>query len=290
MGPDLFAPPTSDELKGAQQDLFSPPTPDELGSSAPTRGKPTMAGVRSFLDKNAKEMGFKDNADMTDKMGNAVMGGQIASLAGPAMNTLKNLAGKVLGGAAPMAAETAGGAGAALAPEAEAEAPALLREAGAASESAPSVSTSGPIRNLPRPGSPLFEPTPTVPPVAAPPVSPAAARGAIELGNAATDSAPEVTSFAGAKDALNQAVQKSPGLKDVLLHLATKHPTIGAALGVGGIGGAIHEAMKHPEAAAVLAAIGIGGPLVPMAAGMVGDQIGREEAVKRAIKARKGRR
>lgn len=267
--PDLFAPPTPAELKGASDPLFAPPTSEELkAQSAPSGKSRTLADLNAEMDQNARDMGYKDINDQSDVIGRGVMGGQIAGLAGPAMSAISKVFGR---GAAELTPEAATAGAEAAAPAVESATP----QAGNAFR----VSNAGPIKNLPRPGSPLFESSPVEPAAAAP----AAVQEAPGVGKAAMDA------MKGGLKNQSQAVDAQK-IQDAVLHLAEKHPTVGAALGIGGVGGALHEAMKHPELAAALAVLGVGGPLTTAASGFLGGQIGREEAVKRAIKSRRSQR
>jgi hypothetical protein len=199
----------------------------------------TRTSLLASMDKNAKDMGYKDLADQSAKVGQGVMGGQISQTAGPAIKMI----GRILGRAAPTAeGAIAGGETAAIpATEAAESAPAAMESAGT------QVSRAGPIRNLPRPGSPLFEGGPAASPSSATAV---AAQDAPGVGKATMDAFYQSLKESQGK-ALPANIQK--GLEVV----SNKFPMLKAAMGGGGtVAGweAVKFAMRHPQMAGALAA------------------------------------
>lgn len=199
------------------------------GASQPDAPARPGTQLMAKMDDMARSQGYKDYADQSAKIGHGVMGGQIAALAGPAMSAVKNFLGRGAAAGAPELA-TAGGAASGAAADA----------APAAAESlAPRVSQAGPIRNLPRPGSPLFDAAPaSAPATAAPAAAPALAES---TGPGAVQAA-----------------------KEGLLALVKKHPVFSSLLTTGGAAALgpekIWEAIKaSPKMAAAASALGIDG-------------------------------
>lgn len=229
---DLYAPPTAAELKGSV--VFAPPTAAELKASSPIQAEPEGAadGEKKFLQD------YRAAADQAKSGSNILSRGWGRMKAAAMDEAMQNEVGP---GGIPLSPQETERRQEATQADYKAQRLSPFAVALPAGQAAAITSavTSGASKAL------------------------GALRGstaAASPGLAAAE-APAVESFAMAKDALTQAAPKvaeaaKSGIKDTLLHFASKYPAIKIALGTGGVTTALHEAMKHPEAAAALTAIG----------------------------------
>ncbi len=208
-----------------------------------------------LMDELARSQGYKDARDQSDSIGRGVMMGQIGGLAAPAVGA----AGASATG--PVAAEATAGAPA------------------AAEQTVLQVNRAGPIRNLPRPGSPLFEEVPesaAMRPETATPRSPyskfkfrdAAQPGAAEAESAAAGAGASASGggvdmdefYSGLNQAQSQGGQVPQAVQTGMKALAYKFPAIKLAMAAsGGVVSwpVVKIALSHPQMAAALAAASV---------------------------------
>lgn len=218
---DYKAPEKSQAASGPWQDYSD--SPAEVQKSQPK--------IMDRLDELARKQGYKDAADQSAQLGQGVMGGQIASMAGPAISKLMGRGAQETSPLLDAAAKDAGSATESV-----------------AAESPFQISQSGPIKNLQRPGAPILESTP-------------AARAAAEA-EAYTQAVRAMGLGGDAAQATGATVSKSApviseSVKNGILKIAEQNPLVKAALGSGGISGA-YLAIKHsPELAGAAVALGL---------------------------------